>query len=104
MNREMSSAAQNRTDRGNCPVEGSNRQSVPQGVAAACLAAVGGNLSWVPAVKTEPRPTAMVRTLGGIQGIRARRTQSGADLSARSRNQTYSTPRRKRIPGSRPRC
>jgi hypothetical protein len=62
MNREMSSAAQNRTDSGNCPVDGSNRRSVPQRVAAACLAAVGGNLSWVPAVKTEPRSTAMVRT------------------------------------------
>ena len=53
MNREMSSAAQNRTDSGNCPMDGSNRRSVPQRVAAACLAAVGGNLSWVPAVKTE---------------------------------------------------
>jgi hypothetical protein len=62
MNREMSSAAQNRTDSGNCPVDGFNRRSVLQGVAAAGLAAVGGNLSWVPAVKTEPRPTAMVKT------------------------------------------
>jgi hypothetical protein len=68
MNREMSSAAQDRTGSGSYPVDGFNRRSVPQGVAAACLAAVGGNLSWVPAVTTEPRPTAMVRTYRGRAG------------------------------------
>jgi hypothetical protein len=62
--RETSAVPQHGTDSGGYPADDFNRRSVLQEVAAAGLAAVGGNLSWVTAVKTESRPTAMVRTYG----------------------------------------